>query len=293
MNIFESVSNPGHQIEPFHSRLLAVALGSSLSGDRSLFDGVWKLATPDGWNIPKDAEVMAEVSLESGGRTGRIDICILDKPNLRCLGIEVKTSNASAMEGQLEFYAEGLGAKYPDYKLAMAYLTPFNRARAGEMPGSVKAIKIFEAFAGTFPRAQHLSWLDVADISWDGRDLWRQHQEYVRDHISSECHLKRDPVTRDREWDEFFGEEHVQRFWDALTELGIQPGENGTTIELKDFRDALPSFAGKLASAFEILIEAPNVLVGEQKMDEFSEDLRKGFLETGPKSPGWGEGFRQ
>ena len=132
-----------------------------------MFDTVWKLTAPPKWNIPEHSEISSEESTEENGRR-RIDICIRDKDNHRVLGIEVKTREASAKSGQLKKYLCGLRIKYSDEEVMIAYLTPFNRERAGKKADLLSSVREFEEFSNKFPdhHGRHVSWLDVADISW-------------------------------------------------------------------------------------------------------------------------------
>ena len=109
INIFDVIGKTTRRIEPFHSEFLAEALRVSATGNRSLFDAVWKLAAPEGWDVPHEPRIESEKRLEDGKR---IDICIFDQSQGRLVGIEVKTTKASAETGQLEAYLRGLCAKY-------------------------------------------------------------------------------------------------------------------------------------------------------------------------------------
>ncbi len=148
VNIFRVIRNTTRRIEPFHSEFLAEALRISAEGNRSLFDAVWRLAAPEGWDIPVEPKIESEDMMEDGKR---IDICIFDKPRGRLLGIEVKTTKASAKERQLEDYLEGLCKKYgydsnDQDGIAIGYLTPFNRDRAGDAADFLPTVGIFEKF---------------------------------------------------------------------------------------------------------------------------------------------------
>ena len=203
LNVFRTIGQVTGQIEPFHSRFLADALSASLGGDRSLFEGIWKLAAPCNWPVPHSAEVEAERGVGDGKR---IDLAITDAAQGLVLGIEVKTKSVSARPGQLEEYERRLvrAQKGRNRKVAIAFLTPFNRMRAGAMAESLPTVRLFEQFAKTSSgAARHVSWLDVAELPWDGREIWRQHQTYVRDTISRLDKLKPN-VARNRTFGEFF-----------------------------------------------------------------------------------------
>ena len=276
MNIFETIGKVTRGIEQYHSQFLADALEDSLNGDRSLFDAVWRLATPPDWEVPVDAEIRAEEWVERGS----VDICLRClSPHERVVGIEVKTVDASATPGQLERYREGLVNKYQEAAIQIAYLTPFNRERAEGAAGSRRSIREFEEFSSQFPQARHISWLDVADIPWDGNFLWSQHQAYVNERISAQSKLYVS-TDRSRNLSVFFGEEAAQNFWEELSVLGLYAEENGTSIDLAHFGGDLPSFARSLIRASEILLGSDNVSRNANRADKFAPELRQPFLRS-------------
>ena len=275
LNIFESIGNATRRTEPFHSQFLADALCVSLNGDRSLFDAVWRLAAPDDWELPDRSQVKSEQVVDDKRR--RIDICIVDEARKRIVGIEVKTSDASPRTGQLMQYLKGLTGRkvYPGYQVGIAYLTPFNRkwaieAITAQEVDSLPSVKAFGEFVGEIGQehahAKHVSWLDVAAIPWNGNELWRQHQLYVYQEISSLRNL-RVTTQRDRSLDQFFGEEATLAFWKALAALEIERRDDGT-IELDNLRDR-SSFAQSLAGAFAILIGGDGVSHDANRSDRF------------------------
>ena len=277
MNIFESIEGVTRRIEPFHSQFLADALKASINGDRTLFNGVWRLTAANGWDVPANPGITAEEVVPG---QGRIDIAIKsDSPQPRIVGIEVKTTDSSATPGQLERYRGGLAEKFPGYAVTIAYLTPFNQVWAPDKADALPTVKEFTDFQANYPDARHISWLDIAAIPWHGNELWRQHQLYVYQHISSHKKL-RISTTRDRSLDQFFGEESVTAFWEALSELGIESSAGGAVIELAQL-DVAPDFANKLAQAFQILItDGDKVSRNANRADRFSADLRRPFLDS-------------
>lgn len=275
MNIFETIENVTSRTEPYHSRFLADALNHSLKGDRSLFDAIWKLAVPQDWAIPDYAIVTAEKDLKDGRR---IDIFIrCDSPQQCVVGIEVKTVEASADIAQLQKYLDDLKNNYSGYSIHIVYLTPFNRDRAGDVADRLQTVHVFEQFAQVFPDARHLSWLDLAEIPWDGNAVWRQHQEYVCKEISKPSKLKNPVLNRDLAY--FFGGEAAERFRDRLSDLEIKLGEGDTEINLSEFKD-VPLFATKLVNAFVILLDASEVSRNANKADRFPDKLRRPFLDS-------------
>ncbi len=282
LNIFEVIRKTTSRTEPFHSEFLGEALRVSASGNRSLFDAVWRLAAPDNWDIPHSPRIETEEKAEKdrNGATGgqRIDISIHDDERRRLLGIEVKTTKASAKKGQLEGYLDGLSDKYEfdkkdEDRIAIVYLTPFNRERAGDAAGSLPTVEIFKKFQDVHKNARHISWLDIADIPWDGNELWKQHQAYVHQEIASYRNL-RSFVSRNRAFDDFFSPEAVESFWDALPFEGNKAADDGVTIDLAMLgNDPTP-----LVRAFEILIaDEENVSSRASKQDDFPDELRQCF----------------
>ena len=278
VNIFQVIGATTRRIEPFHSEFLAEVLRVSAEGNRSLFDAVWRLAAPKDWDIPVEPRIVSEDVMEGGKR---IDICIFDKRRDRLLGIEVKTTKGSAKEGQLENYLQGLCEKYGHDRnnkdgIAICYLTPFNRERAGDAACSLPTVKIFQEFEQAHRNARHISWLDIADIPWDGDGLWRQHQAYVHQEIAS-CKKLHSFVSRNRALDEFFSRDRIESFWDALPFDGDKAADAGATIDLA----TLGNDPAPLIKAFEILIDdEENVLRRVNKQDDFPDKLRQPFMES-------------
>lgn len=278
INIFDVIGKTTRRIEPFHSEFLAEALRVSATGHRSLFDAVWKLAAPEEWTVPHEPRIESEERLEDGKR---IDICIFDKSHGRLVGIEVKTTKASAETGQLEAYLHRLCAKYgydknAGNRVAIAYLTPFNRQRAGDNADSLRTVKIFEDFAKGFRNAVHISWLDIADIAWDGNELWKQHRAYVHQRIADYGNL-RSFVSRDRSFDRFFSEGAVEDFWAALPFQVEGTPNAGVMIDLETV-DLDPA---RLVRALEFLVmDEENVSARSVRQDEFREELRQPFLDS-------------
>lgn len=183
VNIFETIRTVTSRIEPFHSQFLADVLSDSQAGNRALFDAFWRLAAPQGWDVPAQATITSEDDLED---RGRIDVCIRSTNPERVLGVEVKTTDSSATKGQLQRYLEGLEEGNTGHAVAIAYLTPFNRERAGDFADQLPTVKEHKEFSGESPDSRHVSWLDVAEIAWDySNELWQQHRIFVLSEISS------------------------------------------------------------------------------------------------------------
>lgn len=255
MNIFKTIESATSRIEPIHSRFLVDALRMSTQEDGSLFEKIWKLIAPSGWKVPKRPEILSEFDLS----TGTIDILIrTGGSHERILGIEVKTKEESATEGQLKRYQEALDAKFPKAEIGMTYLTPFNGARAEQVGGngaaeSLPTVREFREFSQEFHRARHVSWLDVANIRWGNNPLWEQHREYVRERISIQSSLN---AKRNRTLEDFFGQASTKRLRQGLADLGIEGcrADEDINIHLKDFNDGPQSLSEALTKVLETLI---------------------------------------
>ena len=276
MNVFETIRKVTTRIERFHSQYLADALTESLQGDdHTLFNRVWDLVTPAGWDSPelsKDVEVLSEVDLDGG----RIDILIHSSaPHDRVVGIEVKTVEDSTEQGQLTRYLSGLESKFPGSQIQVAYLTPFNAREGGGDASSLPSVKEFKRLQKDCPGACHVSWLEIAAIPWDGNELWKQHGAYVREHISSD-ELRKRGVAQDRDLALFFGQEATRRFWERLCTLEIRQDGNRAHITLRE-QGNLHDVAETLVGALEILIDSEGVGRREHG-DSFRNELRRKFL---------------
>lgn len=272
VNVFESMRKVTSRIEPFHTQFLADVLADSLKRDRTLFDEFWALAAPQGWDVPKHADAKAEVDLGKveDAHVGRIDLCIRASAPSRVLGVEIKTTDSSVTEGQLRRYHKGLENCYADHKIAVAYLTPFNAERAGELAEQLPTVKEYKEFAKDFPTSRHVSWLDVAEIGWDySNQLWQQHRVFVLKCISSYRKLK-ERSQRDRSFNVFFGDDAADEFWDGLNALGFKPSAGqGVKVALSEVKD-IPAFV----ATFEALISRGEGVLQERsqrkKADKFS-----------------------
>lgn len=272
MNIFEVIGQVTHRIEPFHSEFLAEALEESMRGDRRLFDGVWSAATGNDvdWSVPKQADVTSEDVL---GRE-RIDLTIRDLAGRRIIGIEVKTTDASAKEGQLERYRDGLSEKYPDNRVRIAYLTPFNAVRAGGTKRKLQTVEVFQKYAVHDRSAVHLSWLDITEIPWEAGALWDQHRAYVRDHICHPAKLSPPPRAGGKELREFLGADVVDELWESLAQADIRVSDDGE-IELGDDVEMRA-----IVRALRLLIESPRADRGRQRADNYPSGERDRLLDA-------------
>ena len=279
LNIFCSINKTTKRQEPFHSQFLADVLRVSKDSNHTLFEKFWRIATPDDWDVPESCNVHNEYPL---GEHGKIDICIesgSENSQKLFLGVEVKTSDSSARPNQLQSYYKGLKSKHPDGEIAITFLTPFNRVRAGDAANRLTSIKEFDEFARKVESAKHISWLDVADIEWDGRDIWRQHQEFVRCNISAQHILEETSrESLDRSLEDFFDHETAKEFWDVLEEIGYNKesgGDLGIDINLIDLELEQASL---LIGGIERLISRGKVDVNSAIEDDYPDSERDRFL---------------
>ena len=245
LNIFEIIGNTTSHTEPFHTRFLANALQVNLRDHGSLFDSVWRLCAPDCWKVPAKACIESEYELDKGRK---IDILIKDKETRCAVGIEVKTNSASAEPEQLQRYYKDLKKEFAN--VAIAYLTPFNHKRGGDLSATLSTSKRFKEFEDRYPNAfaRHVSWLELADIDWETNELWKQHQHYVRHEIAS-LDILTSSDRRDRSLDEFFPNV-IERFWKELLATTGAEANTPLVIDLEEC-DADPE---SIAAVFEILI---------------------------------------
>ncbi len=274
MNMFFIIQNATSRIEPFHSRYLAAVLKESTEGDGTFFSAFWRMATQDLWPIPEVLNTgMFEVIPEDPLEVGRIDITVKDKENRRILGIEVKTSDRSATQGQLERYLESLKKKYAGQEIHVAYLTPFNKTRAEQHVAeqyaeALASVQEFKEFQKIHPLSVHISWLDVAEINRDGDDVWRQHQHFVRDTICNENKLR----VRNRGFEIFF-EKAAGEFEETLAGLGLDI--NNHELDAASIKDP-----ASFAAAFRVLIESPKTHKAVVRPNKFPDDLKQIFLKS-------------
>lgn len=281
-NAFES-NNRGMLPEMFHSEFLGAALRTSLNGDRSLFEGMWGRCAPDCWDCPENARVVTEHGWRGHGR---IDILIRDMEYGLAVGIEVKIRDESVEKEQLEACRRALCAEFGEDCAAIVFLTPFNRKHAAsvsqEAAETLQAVEVFEEFSigSEYTPKRHLSWLDVADIHWPGGgDLWREYRAHVKGTIAS-MHKVGELVMRNRTFDDFFGKQAAEEFWNrlrhALRNSGSWDHKGVKVIELSEFKGD----PNELAAAIRILIEHGERVAHRVKQSGFSERSRQRFVDS-------------
>jgi hypothetical protein len=276
MNVFEVIASVTSRIEPFHSRYLAAELRESLAGDRRFFDGFWALATggTSAWPLPPLAEVAAEDPFEDGQRVDLVVFVPARGHPRQVLGIEVKTRDASAAEGQLRGYHERLCAKYPTAEVRLAYLTPFTRRTHPEHADRLRAVQEAETLGGTLV---HLSWGEVSALPHRGGEVWEHHREFVRTRIADPAQLHR--AALDRGLGLFFGDECATRFWDALQRVGVDLTPDPHAPDTVTVRLSVVREPDALVEAFRILVDSSMCASTRQK-DDLPETQRRYFLDS-------------
>ena len=138
-------------------------------------------------------------------------------------------------------------------------------------------VRVFEAFLSEFPTARHVSWLDVADLKWEGGDLWKEYRVHIREDMARLALLER-IVARDRRFDEFFGVDVAVAFWAELLKGNERVTSGGVVIDLESFgRERDPD---ELVRAFTILIDRGEGVVPTARQRPCTEGLREKFLQS-------------
>lgn len=266
MNIFKVIERATSKIEPIHSRYLA----DCLVVNKEFLQAFWSKAVSgdlEHWPYPGEPIVSAEEVLEGGKR---IDISIRDDIAQHVMGIEVKTTDSSVKSGQLDDYLVRLKGKYPLYGIWIVYLTPFTAANAPPKPYGKKAAAEFRCFSQQNPSSSHLSWADISSLEWNEvDDVWRQHQQYVRDHICA-------PPPPSVPWgslEQDFGWETMRDFWSAIEEAGIEAIDGEIILKPSDNADAI-------AGALKLLLTHESIRSAAKGTDNFPKELRAKFLDS-------------
>jgi len=274
MNIFKVIRTATSTIERIHSEFLAESLRSSYLGDRELFSEFWNLAvdSDEKWTVPVDAKIEAETQTSKG----RVDITIFDLTSSRCLGVEIKTTEASTTDGQLARYQSGLGSKnwgeleHP-VAVRMVYLTPFNDKHSPERASH--SIREHRSFSVKNPESVHLSWLDIAGIKLTSREiLWEQHREFVYEEMCA-------PISNElREFGSFFGVDPMENFLGELEAAGVDVSSDKFTFDSIDDIE-------RFVAALKFLIESPEARSDLPRKNEIADGLKSKFSRSnqGPK----------
>jgi len=270
MNIFKVIRTATSTIERIHSEFLAEALRVSQQGDGELFRKFWNLAvgSDESWPVPANVEIKTETSVNA---VQRVDITIFDLDFSRCLGVEVKTNEASTTDGQLAAYQSGLEEKYRNkynrkIEVRMVYLTPFNHEHSPDLARHSR--REFCSFKREHNRAVHLSWIDVAKIPLAEADLlWAQHREYVRDVMCA-------PISNElREFGSFFGVDPMENFLGELEAAGVDVSSEKFTFDsILDIE--------RFVAALKFLIESREARSDLPRKNEMDDDLKARFSRT-------------
>jgi hypothetical protein len=217
------------RVEPFHSQTLAWFLDV----DRSLCRAFLMNFVPDEFlnatgllDAADSLEVTSEDVLEAGDR---IDVTLVGPGGL--VGIEVKTTDASATSGQMARYYDQLVERERRQNshrpVHLVYVTPFTAMREADAVSvqRLATVREYERFVSGRPgSATHASWSDVVNLyPLERADslgaAMRDHRAHVRSIICSPERLR--AHGRARGLDIFLGEVAVQRFFDAVDAAGV------------------------------------------------------------------------
>lgn len=261
MNIFEVHRRTISRIEPLHTYYLASCLRES----PELLGQFWALATIEdrvGWPAPSANARIVEEDVLGGGK--RVDIVLSDSLSHCLIAVEAKTSDSSVEPGQLDAYLTLLETKYPDHRIWMTYLTPFNTKNKPKGSRGQEAIKEFQSFKKGYSYCSHLSWEEIAKLSYQGGgEVWRQHEDYIAETICQ-------PPSMTVGWgklDDDLGWEILRDFWHEISDSGYEL-QNGI-ITLKADNDPV-----KLVSAIKLLISSEKVRSKFKGLRTVSEDVK-------------------
>ena len=209
----------------------------------------WALATAGNknWPVPSTrARVVEEDILDDGKR---VDIVIRASSSNLLIAVEAKTTDSSVKPGQLDDYLTRLKAKYPGHKIWMTYLTPFNTKNKPKGSRGHEAIKEFQRFNSEYTPSSHLSWVEVAELSWQASDsVWNQHAQYIRETICTPP----SPIVGWGSLDQDLGWEILRDFWHEIDKAGFHADKGVLTLK----QDSDPE---ALASALKLLLSSEKV----------------------------------
>lgn len=280
VNIFNIIRRVTSRIEPYCSHFLADALSSSIGKDKTLFERVWTHCAPPDWKPPTEADTFAEDILGEGKR---IDITIIDENSSRVLGLEVKTTDRSVNPGQLETYYRLLKNKYPNKKVSIAFLTPFNEGSVKESGRDSKeasrlpSVREYHELRRINPIVPvvHVSWQQIVNIQWAEEPLWEQFARFVQNQIAPprilETYLRNDQsLTR------FFSDDAIKEFASAMH--GLTRSDNSVDF---DTLASDPRALQSLLDALTALIEDDQSVDRRRfKKNKFSADRFEKFVNT-------------
>lgn len=273
-NIFEIIEKVTSRIEPFHSEFLA----DSFRNDRRLLNKFLFYISDKNINdlIHKfiDAEELIIKSEDSFEDYKRIDITIQDPISRSIIGIEVKTSDSSVSKNQLSFYYKNILQKYPNQKVIMVFLTPFNHENIPKdiSPTLIQAISEFSIFNKQMRKSVHINWNDIVNLYDDMlinvNSLYIHHKEYITSKVTKESLLKRrvNSLARNRGLAEFLGEECVELFFDNLIKNNIKYHKDNTKITFN---------IGENIHNYNSLIHALEILIDSERLQKKSNKQNK------------------
>ncbi|WP_297085789.1 PD-(D/E)XK nuclease family protein [uncultured Draconibacterium sp.] len=277
-NIFKIIEKVTSRIEPFHSEFLADALrknSSLLVGLLHLIQNQTRINLSDLINA-NQFEVISEDSFDDNKR---IDIVILSPASKDIVGIEVKTTDSSVRDNQLNEYYAKLTNKYPGKRIIFVFLTPYNIDNLPEEinPSNIKAIKEFSYYASNHTNSVHLNWDQVISLYQDldnyAGSIFESHHDFIQKRVTNTAKLisRLSNLERNRGLADFFGEECVETFLEKIMDSNItyQENESNITFPIPNNTTAI----GNLLSLFSILIESDNLKKTVKRQDRVEKAL--------------------
>ncbi|MCX6132993.1 MAG: hypothetical protein NTU47_04175 [Ignavibacteriales bacterium] len=276
MNIFEIIRSTASRNEPFHSLYFTEMLKESNHSGSGLIRAFYIYLGASGTAKVPGLSIDAEDSFKDGSR---IDITIKDGANRRIVGIEIKMSDSSVSYGQLDRYYHLLAEKYPGYRVAIVYLTPFSR---GNLPvGSntkIRATKEFEDFKKLNPGAEcgHLNWHEIADLYTENSNdfLAEQHREYLMKYVLDPVRAGVFMHQRNRTLRDFLGDQVVDQAYKIWDDNNVVYWDE--VIPLQENIEKLDA----IADGLEILLKSDRIKPDVMKNDNLEKHVRDKFLSS-------------
>lgn len=294
MNAFEIIGNVTRRIEPFHSEFLTVALRDNLSFRNRFLNLILAEQNRDiidNYLTSDKLEIRSEDILSENKR---IDVVFKELKSKHIIGIEVKTTDSSVCNNQLQDYYDKMVEKYPGYSIFIVYLTPFNRLNLPEdvSLNQIHAISEFDNFNVGNKNSIHINWDEVVDLYEKSEsvenNMFLNHYKYIKGTITDAARFKRRliDIERNRGLVEFFGDKCVEDFYEKLSSGNFFYTEDEQMIYF-NITDNVRNI-GSLLSAFVILMESVKLKKNSRKKNQVEEELVKAY-ESGDN----GEFFKQ
>lgn len=282
-NIFDIIGKVTCRIEPFHSELLTVILRDNKVFFKSFITHIFRFSKNDASISFIESDSIKVLSEDSFFDYKRIDIIIKEPNTKNIIGIEVKTSDSSVRNNQLMEYYDKMVEKYPDYRVFLVFLTPFNTKNLPKeiVPRQIAAINEFTIFQNLYPNSIHVNWDEVvnfykADSEFD-TSILKIHYSYIKSKITNQSRLitRISNVERNRGLAIFFGDECLDSFYEYITnnEIVFSERENELYFEISKNGNN----HSELFNALKILIESDKLNKKAIKQNKISDELKQRY----------------